>query len=153
MPRKRRGVQRKTRNVGRGNGRISRVGPQLVMQNLAGYRRHLVAQREELDGKISAIETAMTAMGSATMFAAPSGAGGARRGRPPGGGFRSGSLKEHIQGVLTNSGDIMAVKDITAGVLKSGYRSKNKTLAKSVGIALTEMKRVKKVGRGQFQAR
>jgi len=46
----------------------------------------------------------------------------------------------------------MAVKDITKGVVRSGYKTKNKTLAKSVGIALTEMPTVEKVGRGQFRS-
>ena len=47
----------------------------------------------------------------------------------------------------------MAVKDITAAVLKAGYPSKSKTLAHSVGVALREMPGVVKVGRGQFRLR
>ena len=65
-------------------------------------------------------------------------------------GPRPGSLKSVITTVLTGKG-IMAVKDITAGVLKAGYKTRNKTLAKSVGIALAEMKNVAKIGRGRFR--
>jgi hypothetical protein len=45
----------------------------------------------------------------------------------------------------------MAVKDITEGVRRGGYETRNKTLAKSVGIALTQMPEVDKVGRGLFR--
>ncbi len=46
----------------------------------------------------------------------------------------------------------MTVKDVTTAVRKAGYKSKNKTLDKSVGVALSEMPGVKKVGRGTFRA-
>lgn len=45
----------------------------------------------------------------------------------------------------------MAVKDVTEGVMKSGFKTKNKTLAKSVGIALTQMPMISKLGRGMFE--
>ncbi len=49
-------------------------------------------------------------------------------------------------------GKPMRVIQITAAVLKAGYSTKNKALAKSVGVALREMLGVKKVGRGTLRA-
>ena len=40
---------------------------------------------------------------------------------------------------------------LQAAVTRAGYKSKNKTLAKSIGIALSVMSTVEKVGRGQFK--
>jgi hypothetical protein len=95
--------------------------------------------------------------GRATGGRAAAGRGAGRRGRAGadkgGSPFRPGSLKEYIMGVLrTAGGKPMAVKDITQGVMDSGFETSNKTLAKSVGIALTQMPGVKKSGRGRFRA-
>lgn len=109
-------------------------------------------QRSQLEERISAVEAALRA------FDAPV-SGGARRGRPPGSGkaagregrgYRTGSLKAYIHRVLDGGGQ-MRVTDVTNAVLKSGFKTKNKTLAKSVGIALTQMPTVQKVGRGVFK--
>lgn len=114
-----------------------------VVQNLQSAHRSLLADRVTLDARIKALESALVAMN-----AGPS-AGGVRRG---GGnaGFRKGSLKEYIHRVMSGGG-AMAVKDVTDGVMKAGFKTKNKTLAKSVGIALTQMPMVSKLGRGMFQ--
>ena len=66
-------------------------------------------------------------------------------------GRRAGSLKDQIAKILSVGKGAMAVRDITARVLKSGYKTRNKTLAKSVGIALTQMPDVVKIGRGVFR--
>ena len=77
-------------------------------------------------------------------------------GRPPGRktgsgrGPRPGSLKAYVLDVLRGRG-VTAVKDITAAVLAHGYKTKNKTLAKSVGISLAQMPEAQKVGRGMFR--
>ena len=47
----------------------------------------------------------------------------------------------------------MGVKDVTAAIRKAGYKSKNKTLDNSVGVALADMPNVLKVGRGQYRLR
>jgi hypothetical protein len=65
-------------------------------------------------------------------------------------GARQGSLKDFIGRVLSGHG-VMSVKEITAGVRKAGYKTRNKTLSKSVGIALAQMPGVEKVDRGQFR--
>ena len=124
-----------------------------AVAQLTQVRDNLLEQRATLDDQIAKVDKALTAMD------APWSSGGARRSatarparsRRPTRGRRSGSLKECIAKVLTGPRGAMTVKDITAAVLKSGYRSKNKTLAKSVGIALTQMKDMTKVRRGVFR--
>ncbi len=115
--------------------------------------QELLQQRALLDQKVQALENAINAIGGFTPVKRGPGPGRPPRrgpGRPPGGAPRPGSLKDYIARVLSEGG-IMAVKDIAAGVLRAGYKTKNKTLAKSVGIALAEMKTVRKVGRGRFR--
>jgi hypothetical protein len=131
----------------RGRRRSGAVALAGVVTSLQAAHRTLVAERESLNTRIGALEGALRAMSAAPV---------ARRGRGPrvsagGRAFRRGSLKEYIQRVLSSSSGAMAVKDVTAGVMKAGFKSKNKTLAKSVGIALTQMPKVSKVGRGLFR--
>jgi hypothetical protein len=128
-----------------------------AIANLTAARSSLIGQREHLDRQIAAINQALAAFG-AHVPAAPAApaaraAGPQRGGRRGGGGrgVRPGSLKDYIHRVLAGGG-VMAVKDIAAGVVKAGFKSKNKTLAKSVGIALAKMPGVKRVGRGKFRA-
>ena len=115
-----------------------------VVQNLRSAHQSLLADRAALDNRIQALESALSAMN-----AAPASGGGRRRGGGEAG-FRKGSLKEYIHRVMSGSGP-MAVKDVTEGVMRSGFKTKNKTLAKSVGIALTQMPMVSKLGRGMFK--
>jgi hypothetical protein len=147
MPRKRR-----HRRIARGQTVLART-PDFV-STLGDARREMVAQRALLDGQITALDRALAAMGSPVRRGpgrprvarvAPRPGRGGRRGR------RAGSLKEFIARVLRTTGAAMAVKDVTAGVRKAGYATRNKTLAKSVGIALTQMPEVRKVKRGQFR--
>jgi hypothetical protein len=70
---------------------------------------------------------------------------------PAAGRHRPGSLKDFIVRVLSAASGPMSVKDIAAGVLEAGYKSKNRTLAKSVGIALAQMPEVARVRRGVFR--
>ncbi len=140
-------------------GRPARQGglaPMSVMQNLTQAREELIAQRAALDEQLAALDTALSAMGRRPMPVRPAAGGpalraGERRPRGVATGRRSGSLKEHIARVLSATGGPMAVKDITEGVRRGGYETRNKTLAKSVGIALTQMPEVDKVGRGLFR--
>ncbi|MGD8450479.1 MAG: hypothetical protein PVJ57_01555 [Phycisphaerae bacterium] len=118
-----------------------------VMSNLVQARDQLVAERGALESKIAVLDRALAAMGAASASVRRGRRGTAAAG---GGGRRSGSLKDHIARVLTTKKSPMAVKDITAAVRKSGYATTNKTLAKSVGIALAQMPDVNKVGRGMF---
>lgn len=114
-----------------------------ALGSLQAYAQQLVAHRAQIEAQLTAVQQALQAMGATAVV---------RRGpgRPRGGGPRPGSLKDHIARVMSGRG-VMTVKDITDGVLASGYDTKNKTLAKSVGIALTEMPNVAKLSRGKFQ--
>ena len=47
----------------------------------------------------------------------------------------------------------MAVKDVTAAVLKAGYKSRDRTLGHSVAKWLAAMPNVVKVARGQYRLR
>lgn len=125
-----------------------------VLGNLQAAERALVAQRSDIDSKLVAIQQAIRAMGGAAAVGSPAGTRAPRIAAGPGRrGPRAGSLKEYILKVLSAAGGPMAVKDITSGVLKAGFKTRNKTLAKSVGIALTDTPGVVKIGRGRFRLR
>lgn len=119
-------------------------------------RSALVAQRDELDHQLGEIDRILTNMGGGAAHSVrmPGRKPGRPAGRPSGkaaGGYRAGSLKSVLHGILASSGAAMRVQDITGRVHKAGYDSKNKTLAKSVGVALTQMTGVRKVKRGTFK--
>jgi hypothetical protein len=124
---------------------------------LKRYHHSLVNQLSAIQAEVSAVEATIRQMGATTtaaagkpVYSSAPATKGKGRGRH---GPRPGSLKEFIVRALTGKG-VMAVKDITAGVRDLGYKTKNKTLAKSVGIALAELKdRVQRVGRGKFKLR
>ncbi|MDX2199089.1 MAG: hypothetical protein SF069_08975 [Phycisphaerae bacterium] len=128
-----------------------------AVAGLSQAKAALLSQRDLIDGQMAELDR-MIAQYGGSVAAGPR--VGRPPGRPPGGGrmasggsggaYRPGSLKDVIHGVLAGAGGAMAVKDIAQGVVSSGYKSKNKTLAKSVGIALTDMKGVKKIGRGLY---
>jgi len=117
-----------------------------VVQEIQSYRDNLSAQRVELDAQVARLDEVLVALGGP----APAKAAAPHRGRA-GGGFRHGSLKTYIERVLGGRGSALSVKDITAAVRKAGYKTKNKTLAKSVGNALADMRNVAKVARGMFR--
>jgi hypothetical protein len=123
---------------------------QVALPHLRAAHQALISERAKLDGQIAALaslfggEPAPAARTAGTTPRATRAAGG----RTP---YRSGSLKEHLHNALAQAGGAMAVKDLTTAVVANGYTSANKTLAKSVGIALAEMKDVQKVKRGLFR--
>ncbi len=122
-----------------------------AMDSLRSALTTMKLERNRLDSNIAQLERMLhgaaapaPSRNAAVVTVSPASAGAGA-----GAGFRSGSLKDFIAQVMGGAGD-MAVKDIADAVVNAGYRSKNKTLAKSVGIALTEMPGVEKVGRGRF---
>ncbi len=147
----------------RGKKATSSAGFGEVVASLQVARGRLMAQRSALDAQLSAVDAALRAMGTTVASAvasAPAAAGGKKRGRPPGpgrnlgpSGLRAGSLKDVIFRVLSDNGGIMAVGDVANGVVKAGYKTRNQTLAKSVGIALTQIPGVVKVSRGRFKVK
>lgn len=146
-------VAKARRGPGRPPGSNSRSA---ALSGLQSYHGSLMAERDRIDKEIMAIEDAMGVMQGSGITRRAAGGPGRRAGgggAGGGGGMRSGSLKEFIYNVLSSRGEPMAVKDITQAVLDSGYQTRNKTLAKSVGIALAEMPEAQKVGRGLFKAK
>lgn len=150
--RRRKAVARGRRVARRRRARLGGISG--AVRSLQSYRAELMARQAELSQQLQAVDQALAVMeGARTVGRAappPRAARPARRRRVAGGAVRPGSLKAYVLDVLS-SGQTMAVKDITAEVLKAGYKTKNKTLAKSVGIALTQLPQVKKVGRGRFR--
>lgn len=123
--------------------------PSNVLRELSQYRAQLMAQRAGLDEKLASIDRILGGGAPRTPAAAPAAAKRGRGGRRGRRGPRAGSLKEYILNVLDQAGKPMRVTDIASAVVDAGYKSKNKTLAKSVGIALAQLK-VKKYGRGLY---
>ena len=121
----------------------SQAAPLLLQMQT--YRNDLLAQRDQVSLQIDAIDKALAAMGGAVRSSGRKSIGGRRAGKA-----RAGSLKSYIERVLRTRGGRMAVKDVATAVRKAGFKTKNKTLAKSVGVALSEMSNVRKVSRGTF---
>jgi len=125
-----------------------------VVANLLSARNALLAQRDAIEKQLGLINQALTAASAVLPR---------RRGRPlklapvagpaarPASGHRPGSLKDFVVRVLSAASGPMSVKDITTAVLEAGYKSRNRTLAKSVGIALAQMPEVARVRRGVFR--
>ncbi|MBK9129085.1 MAG: hypothetical protein IPM13_14980 [Phycisphaerales bacterium] len=158
MPRRKRdsaGAPKQKSKNGRRRPRVGRAsaaptGASEAIRSLQSYRSGLLSQRAQIDRQLAAVDAAINTMGGAAgPVPAASAAPAARRG-PGRRGPRAGSLKSYIIKVLTGRG-VMSVKDITQAVLDAGYPTKNQTLAKSVGIALTGTPGVQKVGRGKFR--
>jgi|GEM_PF-7062179 len=147
MPRKKKTGKRKTNKSAKyGVTRAASKRPVFSVEAaLAAARDQLVVQRSAIERKISAIEMVMS--DAKAPIAAPTGRGRGRHGP------RAGSLKEYIGRVLSARGDVMGVGEIATSVVRTGYKTKNKTLAKSVGIALTQMSNVERVARGKFRIR
>lgn len=138
------GVKRpsKTLRLGESDGLAAAV------RDIQRYRDGLAAKRAALDDRMAVLDQALTGLGaSAAGREVPQGKG--RRGA----GYRSGSLKAHIQDVLQARGGEMTVKAVTAAVRKAGFKSSNKALDKGVGNALAGMRSVTKIRRGVFRLR
>lgn len=118
-----------------------------AMTNLEQALQKLRAERDRLDEQINALEGALAAMGRGPAPAAPTPTPTTRGGRGRRG--ESGTLRDYVQRVMKGRGE-MQVRDITDAVIAAGYPTQNKTLAKSVGIVLTQLPNVKKTGRGRF---
>jgi hypothetical protein len=117
-----------------------------------------------MDALASAIDTLQG--GRSTARTAPSGGGRtAKRGRPvkspnvkgairgPRG--EGASLKDFIMRVLTSAGSPMRLTDVADAVVSAGYPTTSQNLPNQVSMALNAMKkqkRIKKVGRGMYQA-
>ena len=138
----RKAVRRARRSV----KRAPRSETQPLLLQMQAYRNDLLTQRAQVISQIDAIDKALGVMGGTVRASARKPGRGRRAGTT-----RPGSLKSYITRVLHARGSAMAVKDGTAGVLKAGFKTRNKTLAKSVGVALGQMPTVRRVSRGMFR--
>ena len=120
-----------------------------VVANLRTAHAGLVLQRRTVDSQIVAIEKAMNALVFAPAARPSVSAGKSGRGGPRG--IRPGSLTDRIRHVLSTSGTPMRVVEITDAVRKSGFKTKNKTLDKSVGLSVRKIPGVVRIGRGVFR--
>ena len=144
------------KKVGRPRGRVVAVrraptdGGMRVLSEMRAYHAELTTMRGSLDSQINAIESAMSAMGGLQAKAAP------RRGRPPGRttrrAGRAGSLKESIVNVLRTQRTAMSPRELSSAVVRAGYKTKAKDLTKAISNILPQLKMIKKVGRGMYQA-
>jgi hypothetical protein len=132
----------------RGNRVVDSHG---VINNLRTILGDLSGQRDTIDAQINAIENTLSTLGAVSGRRGPRGPAGTKAGGRRGGrGHREGSLKDYIVRVLSGGG-IMRVNEVASGVLAAGFKTRNKTLAKSVGVALSTMPNVAKRGRGKYK--
>ncbi|MEW6249863.1 MAG: hypothetical protein AB1716_04395, partial [Planctomycetota bacterium] len=126
--------------------RAAALGP--VGFDARAWRDQLIAQQGRIDAQLAAVSRLLQTLGAPASGRAPAGRPGG-----PGRRGRAGSLKTFIERALRSAGKPMRVVEITAAVQRAGYPTRNKTLAKSVGNALTDMPGVEKVDRGVFRAK
>lgn len=136
----------------RGNGRriqFAGDGPARVLHEMQAYHSALMTEHTSLQARMDALTNAMATLGTVTPSAPKRKT--AKRGRPVGSGVRPGSLKDHIVRVLRQTSRPMGPRDISAKVLKAGFKTKAKDISKAVSNKLPELKSVKKVGFGLYR--
>ena len=152
-----------TRNIARAIGGSSFGGAERLLGEMSAYHGVLTEERMSLDTQIDAVANAMETLGggsptmtsrgksrSAGKVGRPKGSG-ARRGRPPGQAPRKGSLKDYIVRVLGQVSRPLSPNDIGVRVLKAGFKTKAKDLTKAVSNTLPALKKIKRVGFGQYE--
>lgn len=129
-----------------------------LIGRMQDYHNDLVIRRESLDSEITAITSAIEAMGAAAPArrgpGRPPGKRGrpaGRVGRPPGSGSRSGSLREYVFKALGQRNAAMSPREIAGTVQKIGYKTKARDLTKAVSNLLPQLEEVKRVGFGKYQ--
>jgi hypothetical protein len=128
--------------------RAAARGPAGLLGEIHTWRAELAAQQAELASQVAALDQLLATLdGVAPKAAAKPGPRGRSRGP-----VRHGSLKSFVVRVLQAARRPMRRKEIAGAVLKAGYKSRDKTFAKSVGVALRTVPGVKKLGRGVYQA-
>jgi len=128
------------------------------LSRLSDRRAELAAQLEEIDAQLS---------GSGVGAPRRRGRKPGRRGpgRPPKNGRRKarggarrgprgeGGLQNVIRKTLGGSNEPMKLGDLAQAILDSGYKTGSSRFAVIVGQRLSEMKEVKKAGRGMYSLR
>ncbi|TWT42166.1 hypothetical protein RAS1_32960 [Phycisphaerae bacterium RAS1] len=127
-----------------------------MTRDIQATRNGLAQQQARVSAQIAALDQFLATLGVGSPAAARRTAGRARRrggAAGGGGGAREGSLKAYISQVLTAARRPMRVAEIATAVLDAGFETRNKTLAKSVGNMLVDMRNVRKVDRGIFSVK
>jgi len=128
-------------------------GTARLLSDIRAWRNELAAQQVRLATQLESLDELLATFDRAAPKPTAGRALKGRRIRGSRGGAREGSLKSYIERVIRAARKPMRRVEITAAVLKAGYKSRNKTLAKSVGVALRTMPSVKRIGRGVFRAK
>lgn len=176
MPRKKKGKRGRPRKSGSPRA-SSGLSSSRLASDLRAYHKDLSGRCDEIQREMSAIGDALSALGGAVPSAAPKRKSGKRGpgrpkgsgkrrgpGRPKGSGKRAGvarrgprpagtSLKDHLGKALMASSKPIGVKDLTAKVVRGGYKTKSKNLPNQVSMALSQMvksRQAKKVSRGLY---
>jgi hypothetical protein len=131
---------------------------QAELKGLSARRAELVAELAELDAAIGAAGGAPAKRGPGRPPKAAGAAKGAkpgrRKGRRGGAGKRGprgdGGLQAMIRKVLGEASEPMKLAAIAEKVLAAGYETSSTRFAVIVGQRLSEMKDVKKAGRGLY---
>ena len=131
--------------------RVQPGAPSRLLDSVRAWRSELAAEQAQLATQLGALDQLLTTLGGTARKPTAERAPKGRRIRGGRGGAREGSLKSYIEQVLRATRRPMRRAEITTAVLKAGYTSRSKTLAKSVGVALLTMPGVKKIGRGVFR--
>lgn len=124
-------------------------GSARLLSEIQTYHDELIAQRSSLDAQIDGIASTIETLG-AVAPARPM-RKGAKRDRSAAAGSRAGSLKDYISRVLRQRSKPMSPRNISAAVMKVGFKTKAKDITKAVSNTLPQMKNVKKVGFGMYQ--
>jgi hypothetical protein len=137
------------RNVPVGNNGVGRL-----LSDMQAYRSELADRQNALQQELDSITQAINALGgSAARVSQPSAARPGKKrgpGRPKSDGPRPGSLGDCILKVLHSASSPMGPNQIAKSVVRSGYKSKARDLAKAVSNALPTLKGVKKISTGRY---
>jgi hypothetical protein len=150
--RTRKAVKRRPRQEARMLVRAQAGGPAQLLHGVRVWRDALAAQQTQLASQVEALDQLLATLGGTVPK--PRGQR-ALKGRRTGGGrerARPGSLRSFVAQVLRAARKPLRRTEIAAAVLKAGYKTRNKTLGKSVGVMLRNMAGVKKMGRGVYRA-
>jgi hypothetical protein len=146
-----------------GSGTASAAG---LLGNMQNFHADLVVQRDTIDQQIDAVAQAIEVMGAAPVGFRTS--RGRRPGRPKGRGpgrpagrgpgrpkgtvaGRSGSLKDFIVRVMSQTTQSLSPRDIGERVKQAGFKTKARDLTKAVSNTLPDLKRIRRVGFGQYK--
>ena len=147
------GGQRARKVVARFNGpgekrhsaqAMSSDGCAHLVATLEAYCQELKAQSLAIEAQTRAATQAIEALSGSRPV------NSASQKRPAVQAERPGSLKQYIVRVLSEAAQPLSPREIGLKVRRAGYRTKAKDLTKAVAKALPELKKVKRVGYGQY---